>query len=182
VVERIAAASYRRMPWKNGGGITHEIAVGDGWRLSVATIDRDGPFSEFAGWDRTIVPIQGNGIELDVGRKTVRLDRLFVPLGFPGEAGTSCRLADGPARDFNVMTQRDRWSHTVNTETPTDGVLDVGDVPLAFAYVLQGRLLEAMPGDTLRIDGGGRVAVAAEPRALACVVRLTPVSAAPSTA
>jgi environmental stress-induced protein Ves len=45
------------MPWKNGGGETTEIAVfpdGAGlsdfdWRVSMARVDGDGPFSSFPG-------------------------------------------------------------------------------------------------------------------------------------
>lgn len=170
------------MPWKNGGGMTHEIAVGDGWRLSVASIDRDGPFSDFTGWDRTIVPIEGHGIELAVDDETHALDRLFQPLAFRGEARVRCRLRDGPARDFNVMTRRDRWSHTVTVETLSGGSLEMNDAKLGFAFVLEGMLLDAMRGDTLRIEGGYRVELGSQAPVTACVVRLTPVSAAPSTA
>ena len=72
-------------PWKNGGGVIHEIARSDkngeaGWRISLATIDRDGPFSDFTGYDRTIVPLDGAGFELsfDDGGAFV-LDRRGVP-------------------------------------------------------------------------------------------------------
>ena len=76
-IETLASASYRTVPWKNGGGTTREIAVSEDWRLSVATIEQDGPFSDFTGFDRTIVPIEGNGIELIFAPdQSVTLDRL----------------------------------------------------------------------------------------------------------
>ena len=58
-------AAYRRSVWKNGGGVTHEIirvpAEGDfHWRLSVAEIDRSGPFSDFTGYSRTMVLLAGS--------------------------------------------------------------------------------------------------------------------------
>lgn len=42
------------VPWKNGGGITRNIAegktaLGPTWRLSRADVAGDGPFSNFAG-------------------------------------------------------------------------------------------------------------------------------------
>jgi environmental stress-induced protein Ves len=48
-------SDYKRMPWKNDGGVTLEIAVlpsassaGDfDWRISMATVAADGPFSVF---------------------------------------------------------------------------------------------------------------------------------------
>ena len=58
----LTASSYRRMPWKNGGGETVEIAVSPegaalsefDWRISMATVATDGPFSIFPGIDRTL--------------------------------------------------------------------------------------------------------------------------------
>ncbi len=119
----LRAASYAAVPWKNGGGITHEIArSGDeeppGWRLSVATIDRDGPFSDFTGCDRTIVPIEGAGFVLSFedGRQ-VRLDAPFEPFEFAGEARVTCALVAGRSRDFNAITRRDLRTHAVRRFT-----------------------------------------------------------------
>ena len=69
----LSPADSRRMPWKNGGGLTHEIAVhpsGAGmaafeWRVSVAEVAQDGPFSRFPGVDRTLVLLAGNGVRLE---------------------------------------------------------------------------------------------------------------------
>jgi environmental stress-induced protein Ves len=112
-------ATYRKTPWKNGGGFTHEIARANGevepeWRVSVATIDRDGPFSDFTGFDRTIVPLDGAGFELsfDDGSAVV-LDHRCVPFRFAGEKKVLCRLLDGRSRDLNAMALRERWQHDV---------------------------------------------------------------------
>ena len=118
-VRVIRSADYVETPWKNGGGVTHEIARSDessepDWRISLATIDRDGPFSDFTGYDRTIVPLDGGGFELsfDDG-ETVVLDRRCVPFRFAGEKKAQCRLLDGRSRDLNAMTLRARWQHDV---------------------------------------------------------------------
>jgi environmental stress-induced protein Ves len=58
--------------WKNGGGVTREIAVfpdGAGsddfiWRISVADVTAGGPFSVFPGIDRYIAVIDGKGMTL----------------------------------------------------------------------------------------------------------------------
>ncbi|MGH7186208.1 MAG: HutD/Ves family protein, partial [Pseudomonadota bacterium] len=104
---------YQVMPWKNGGGVTTEIwkAVSPAgemlWRLSIADVGRDSPFSPFPGIDRTIMVIEGNGMELTVeGFGTRQLDRPFEPFAFSGDAKTTCRLIDGPIRDFNLMVMR----------------------------------------------------------------------------
>jgi uncharacterized protein len=106
---------YKRMPWKNGGGETLEIAVfpadasvGDfDWRISMATVATDGPFSCFPKIDRTIAIIDGDAIELSVeGRPPVLLDQAAEPYSFPGDAPTSGRLRHGPIADLNVMVRR----------------------------------------------------------------------------
>jgi hypothetical protein len=105
--------NYQRMPWKNGGGTTTEIwkqasPAGEMlWRLSIADVASDGPFSEFPGIDRWIMVIAGKGMELSIeSMGTRRLDRPFEPLFFSGDAKTECRLIDGPIRDFNFMIAR----------------------------------------------------------------------------
>jgi environmental stress-induced protein Ves len=108
--------AHRVTPWKNGFGTTTEIAIdppdaGVGgrfrWRLSIADVERSGPFSAFPGYERTIMVIAGNGMDLAIGgRPARRLDRLFDPFCFPGDSATECRLLDGPIRDFNLMVER----------------------------------------------------------------------------
>lgn len=124
------------MPWKNGGGSTAEIAVepagadlaaGFGWRLSIASIERDGPFSAFAGYDRWIMLIEGAGMVLDLGGgRMERIAERFRPFEFAGEAAVECRLIDGPIRDFNLMLRR--ASHAAEAH-----VVELADEPLALA-------------------------------------------------
>lgn len=110
----LAPADYRKMPWKNGGGQTWEIAVDPpgadlttfAWRVSVAAIERDGPFSSFPGVDRTLVLLEGAGIRLHGAGEAVDLRTLYEPVTFSGEAALECSLADGPTRDFNLMVRR----------------------------------------------------------------------------
>lgn len=116
-------------PWKNGGGVTREIAVhpegagldGFVWRLSMAEVAADGPFSAFGGIDRTLTVIEGAGLALDFGGGTVALP-LGQPLPFPGEAPVVARLAHGPITDLNVMTRRGAARHVVARLDPGDPV------------------------------------------------------------
>ncbi|HET7396801.1 MAG TPA: HutD family protein [Gammaproteobacteria bacterium] len=112
----------RIMPWKNGGGITRELAVYpdtstlDGepflWRISIADVATDGPFSAFPGYDRSIMLIAGHGMELAMQEATpIRADKFYQPLRFSGDTATHCRLLDGPVRDFNVMSARGHIEH-----------------------------------------------------------------------
>ena len=112
----IRAADCKVMPWKNGGGTTTEIAVApDGaslddfdWRISVATIAADGPFSVFAGIDRSITLLSGDGVLLHGEHGTHRLDQPLVPFAFDGETPIRATLLGGASEDFNVMTRRGR--------------------------------------------------------------------------
>ncbi|NBN77617.1 HutD family protein [Microvirga tunisiensis] len=116
----------RAMPWKNGGGITHEIAVRPpdagfetfDWRLSMAEVASDGPFSAFPGIDRTLALMTGAGIRLclaDGGE--IRVDAPGAPARFDGEMACEGRLIDGPILDLNVMTRRARMTHRLSLVT-----------------------------------------------------------------
>ena len=108
-----------RVPWKNGGGTTAEVAAFPegsgfdtfGWRISMADVASDGPFSVFPGIDRTLVVVEGNGIELDVEGIAHRLDEGSPKLSFSGDDLTAGRLLSGPIRDLNVMTRRGQFRH-----------------------------------------------------------------------
>lgn len=108
----LSPADHRRTRWKNDGGWTTEIARdGDDdfrWRISIAEIESDGPFSTFPGVERDLVLLDGSGIELDIDDAPARrIVQRFERVHFAGEAAVQCRLVAGPTRDFNVMARRD---------------------------------------------------------------------------
>jgi environmental stress-induced protein Ves len=118
----LRASGHRRMRWKNGMGETVEIVVSpDGaslddfdWRVSMAHVGSDGPFSLFAGMDRTLCVLEGDGIALAVAeRPEVELSLASEPFAFPGDVAITSRLLGGPIIDLNVMTRRGRFRHTV---------------------------------------------------------------------
>jgi environmental stress-induced protein Ves len=173
----IRAESYPEVPWRNGGGVSRVIAGGDeeGWRLSATTIERSGWFSDYSGYDRTIVQLDGDGIELTIDGVVQRLQRRFEHHTFRGEAKTWCRLLGGPAQDFNVATRRDRWSHSVGISRVMGPRLKLSVGALCFVYVLRGTILDARAGDTIRIDGPDALELDhPHEDAYACVVSLFP--------
>ncbi|NNU64392.1 MULTISPECIES: HutD/Ves family protein [Rhizobium] len=118
----LRAGDHKRMPWKNGKGETVEIAVFPpgasindfDWRISMATVAEDGPFSIFPGIDRTLAILDGNGMVLDVaGSSPVLLTTTSDPLAFPADVPVAARLEDGAITDLNVMTRRDGLAHTL---------------------------------------------------------------------
>src|SRR5690606_34168292 len=85
-----------------------------GWRISMATVATDGPFSSFPGIDRTLSILSGAGIQLDIaGRPRILMDSGSEPCLFPADLATSARLIDGPVTDLNVMTRRSLFRHRV---------------------------------------------------------------------
>ena len=104
----LRAQDYPRMPWKNGGGFTEEITRdsgegldGFGWRLSIADIEDSGGFSTFAGYQRIITVLQGDGMRLVVDGQASRPLLACDAFAFSGESQVSCRLLGGAIRDFN---------------------------------------------------------------------------------
>ena len=116
----LRAAGHRRMPWRNGGGVTTEIAVFPEaaglddfeWRLSMASVASDGPFSSFGGVDRTLAVLEGEGIVLSVeGQAEARMTPASPPVAFAADQPASARLIAGPITDLNAMTRRGLWTH-----------------------------------------------------------------------
>jgi environmental stress-induced protein Ves len=109
----IPANTYRRERWKNQLGWTREIARSPGagdwtWRMSIAEIEEDAPFSRFDGIERELVLLSGNGLKLQFDDGEVR--ELLPPhehLRFAGERAVTGVLVDGPTQDFNLMWRRD---------------------------------------------------------------------------
>ncbi len=112
---------YKRMPWKNGGGETTEIAVSPpaaglddfDWRISMALVKGDGPFSVFPGIDRTLSILEGNGMRLTVDGARFDLKLASAPLPFAADVATDAELVDGAITDLNVMSRRGAYRHQV---------------------------------------------------------------------
>ena len=104
----IRTESVAAQPWRNGGGVTRELVAWPSareWRvrISVADVDRDGPFSSFAGVRRWFAVLQGAGVALTVDGVKHRCTTDDDALAFTADATTTCRLIDGPTRDLNLM-------------------------------------------------------------------------------
>ncbi len=94
-------------PWPNGGGTTRELARADdgAWRISLADIATDGPFSTFAGRNRLLTLVEGTVLDLEVdGRAHVVEPRR--PFAFSGDAEASASVPEGPVRVLNVVVDR----------------------------------------------------------------------------
>lgn len=119
----LRSVDYVARPWKNGGGTTRDIVVSPpgasldtfDWRLSLAQVDRDGPFSRFDHVDRTLVLLSG---AMTLHERDRRIDLVRnEPFAFEGERPIEATVAGGSTLDFNVMTRRASASHTARQES-----------------------------------------------------------------
>ena len=198
-VRVLRAADYRRMRWKNGGGWTTELATlanadasaGFDWRVSIADVESDGPFSVFAGCDRHIALLEGTGMELRFDDAApLRLDKRLRFASFAGEAPVQGRLLSGPVRDFNVIVRRGAFSAELLHRPLVGPMVFLPDAAATwFVHLVGGRAalkdfpggelesgesLLIEPGDGARnrvLSGGGEVL-------LVKLVRAAPASAA----
>lgn len=109
MITALAPANYVRTPWKNGGGTTVDIAFdGDVWRFSRTPITAAGPFSDYTGFDRLQVLIDGSGLVLQTPSGEIDVRQPFRPVRFAGETPIVSRLETGPVEVINLMGERQR--------------------------------------------------------------------------
>ncbi|WP_394434947.1 HutD/Ves family protein [Streptomyces sp. SGAir0957] len=150
-VRVLPATDRTAVAWKNGGGTTREIVcsppgadmTGFRWRVSLAEVAADGPFSAFPGVDRTLTMVDGDGMELTVDSAPVRVDARYEPRDFAGDVPTGCRLIGGPVVNLNVM-----WRRGALPAPPAVAVVR-GRLPLAPGPTL----VVALTGDGAQVAG-----------------------------
>jgi environmental stress-induced protein Ves len=142
------AADYPVIPWKNGGGETCEIAVfppGAGiedfdWRISMATVVEDGPFSVFEGIDRTLFILEGDGVELTFEEGKVETIGAKGHLSFPADVSTHAKLLGDAVTDLNIMSRRSNVRHKANKFDLT-GLTTVDLIsPVTLLFCISGNL------------------------------------------
>jgi len=122
-------SEHLAMPWANGKGASYEISSDRdasnqwSWRVAIAPVVVDGPFSSLPGIDRQLVVVEGNGMVLEVDGKTVECLPSQV-VAFSGDADAYARLIDGPAVDVGLMTTRDVFAGSLFVVTSVGAVID----------------------------------------------------------
>ena len=183
----IRGADLVASPWKNGGGVTREVAAfpegasmdAFAWRVSIADVAQAGPFSRFAGVDRTLVLLDGAGMILDEGDRTHTLKAPLDIARFAGESAIDASLVDGATRDFNLMVRRDAahgtldvWRAGVSHDIDADAALLYCAQGAQRVRVNDGEPIELEQGDTLRIDNA-RVHLATQSDGALLAIALT---------
>jgi environmental stress-induced protein Ves len=128
----LRAADRPAVAWKNGGGVTSEVAAEPpgsdlahfDWRVSIARVEAPGPFSVFPGIERRLAVLEG-ALELAIdGRPPLALRANGPALVFSGEAPVSARPLGGPVTDLNVMTRIGRYAARLELRRAEAGALE----------------------------------------------------------
>ena len=172
----------KKMPWKNGGGVTMEIAIfpetaqldllNFDWRVSIVAIDTDGPFSQFPNYDRQLVVWSGEALEINgISRPPLQV------LEFSGEQKAEAKLAAGAVKDFGVIFKRG----CVNSKMEVLALVEEERLQkeingVCFVLCARGELrvgeFYLNPGDVIHAAGAGNLVITALERANLVIVQL----------
>ncbi|MBL8858352.1 MAG: HutD family protein [Planctomycetes bacterium] len=155
----LAPDEARVVPWKNGRGVTHELALwppnanferGEfDWRISKAVVESSGEFSVFPDHERILVVTAGGGLMLthEDSERSVRV-RPLDPYSFDGAWRTHAELARGSVSDFNVLTRRGVVRADVAAlQLGLRRARETLPAGHAFAHVLSGELVARVIGE-----------------------------------
>jgi uncharacterized protein len=185
--KKIDAAALQSVPWKNGGGVTREVASQRAavehvsaefdtfdWRVSLAEVASPGPFSVFPGIDRVLVMTHGEQMVLEDPHRTHALER-WQPFVFAGEVSITAHLPAGPTRDFNLMVRREYGRGQVQVHRAGPLTLGTGCAVLhcasgGFSLTIAGdddgpATIELVEGDTLLLEIEGHAGISVLPLA-----------------
>ena len=187
-VVRLDPKAYRRTPWKNGGGVTIDIAddyapgappgswSGMLWRFGRTQIVTPGPFSDLSGFDRILTVIGGRGLWLDIaGGISLDVREPFRPVRFRGEDRIVSRLEAGPVAVLNLLADRTRYEIDVAILTggearPLDEAIHLV-YALAESDVIVGADYPLAADEALRLEAEARRLEVARGRVALATVR-----------
>ena len=143
MIEIIQPTQFKTVPWKNGQGETIEMAINPGgsldnfdWRLSMASVTEDGVFSNFTGYTRNLILIDGDGINLQHNdNKIDRLTQLLDIATFDGGNKTVGNLHSSEITDFNIIVCTSAFNTEVSCQKSAKNYL-LKSSTLCFIYSL----------------------------------------------
>ena len=177
-VTTLDPAGYRHMPWKNGGGVTVDIAVtmlpgfapgsweGIVWRFSRTAIVTPGAFSDLSGFDRELALVSGEGLVLETAAGEIDVRQPFRPIRFAGETSIVSRLEAGTVEVVNLIGDRSRVSIDLSCLSDAATIACPAGVHIIYAATSSCELsindnpCEIAAGHAVRIDAGESFTVA----------------------
>lgn len=183
--------SFRSKPWKNGGGVTLDIAdasrpgaepagwEGMIWRLGRTAIMAPGPFSDLTGYERLQAVITGSGLVLDGPDGEIDLRQPFRPVRYDGGIPLVSRLENGPVEVVNLIADRSLCAIDLVVPVAGEGIALSGGTHILYApgeavtVRCDGEIITVPGGHALRIDADADVALTVEAgRALLATIRV----------
>jgi environmental stress-induced protein Ves len=168
----IDPAAFRHTPWKNGGGVTIDVAEsllpgfapgsweGMVWRFGRTAIVTPGPFSDLSGFDRQQVLVSGSGLVLETPAGEIDVRQPFKPVRFAGETAIVSRLEAGAVEVVNLIGDRSRVSIELSclaagaTHSRPAGVHIIYAAATPCDLAINGNACAIAAGHALRIDAG----------------------------
>lgn len=162
-------------PWKNGRGVTRNVCddateQGDwSWRVSIAAITGEQPYSSFPGVHRDQVALGPGAVRLSIDGEALVLDPEEV-ISFEGEANVLAQPKLEGFLDLNVMSRRDDWESETSVASPTESLIVPTDghlvlVALADSCVAAGHDLRRL--DSVWCAGEHQLAQERDPQVIA---------------
>jgi uncharacterized protein len=157
----LSPADYVEFPWKNGRGVTTDIAAlyrpeaksRDWtemlWRFGRTPILESGPYSDLTGFERLQVLIAGDGFTIHTEDGAVHRDlsRTYNPVRYDGGTKLTGRLNGGPVETVNFLYRRDTFAGDLLAPAPG----------AKLALPAGTHLIYAPDGEaTIEIDGAAR--------------------------
>lgn len=176
----LSPESFRSKPWKNGGGVTLDIAdasrpgadpagwEGMIWRLGRTAIVQPGPFSDLTGYERLQAVIVGSGLVLDGEDGEIDLRQPFRPVRYDGGIPLVSRLENGPVEVVNLIADRSLCAIDLVVPVVGEGIALSAPTHILYApcEAVQGRCGEMAftveAGHALRIDAQAEAALTVE--------------------
>lgn len=145
-------------PWANGGGTTRVLLAADdgSWRISLADITGDGPFSTFPDRHRLLTVVDGPVLALEVDGETHVVEP-HRPFAFSGDAAVEASVPEGPVRALNVIADPAVAPHVTVLELGRTSSLPLADDQAA--YVLKGDGAGSLVVGPGEVSGRATVAV-----------------------
>ncbi|MET3890137.1 environmental stress-induced protein Ves [Bosea sp. OAE506] len=191
VLTPLSPETFRSKPWKNGGGVTLDIAdasrpgadpsgwEGMVWRLGRTAIVQPGPFSDLTGYERLQAVIVGSGLVLEGASGEIDLRQPFMPVHYDGGLPLVSRLENGPVEVVNLIV--DRALCSADLTVPELGATVALAPAIHILYApgeavtarCGGEAIAVPGGHALRIDAEASVSLTVEAgRALLATIRL----------
>ncbi len=166
----ITRSQFVVMPWRNGAGVTAQIAIEPAdcdfsnmdfeWRLSSARIQDGNTFSQFPGYDRLLTVVSGEGLLINNHELGP-----FDVVEFQGEDKVECSVIDEPVEDLGIIFKRDKYlcsMQLLDVTAPMYLKMDEGThffLSLSEQAIVDGTDLNSP--DFLRVEGAESVEITA---------------------